>query len=111
MAKLIDREELLNNRPEYFNPQMEDEIKSARHQGWNNCNSYYYDLIIKQPTVDTERHAHWIIKYDMGEPVGAICSNCESEIGYDRNGYFSETNELYCHNCGCKMDEATNNDG
>ena len=42
---------------------------------------------------------------DMGEPVGAICSNCESEIGYDRNGYFSETDELYCHNCGCKMDE------
>lgn len=62
-------------------------------------------------TVDIKRHAHWIIQYDMGEPVGAICSNCKNEIGYNRNGYFSETDELYCHNCGCKMDEVTNNDG
>lgn len=37
MADSIDRQELLNNRPEYLNPQMEDEIKSARHQGWNDC--------------------------------------------------------------------------
>lgn len=41
MDDLIDRKELLNNRPEYLNPQMEDEIQSARHKGWNDCNSYY----------------------------------------------------------------------
>lgn len=45
MVDLINRKELLNNRPEYLNPRMEDEIQSARHQGWNDCNSYYYDLI------------------------------------------------------------------
>lgn len=53
MTEFIDREELLNSRPEYLNPQMKDEIKSARHQGWNDCNSYYYNIIIEQPTVDT----------------------------------------------------------
>lgn len=66
MADLIDRQELLNNRPEYLNPQMEDEIQSARHKGWNDCNSYYYDLIIKQPKADTEQHAQ--MKKD--------CKNC-----------------------------------
>lgn len=55
MTDFIDREELLNNRPEYLNPQMEDEMQSARHRGWNDCNGYYYDLIIKQPKVDTEQ--------------------------------------------------------
>ena len=33
MADLIDREELLNNRPEYYNQQMEDEIQNARQKG------------------------------------------------------------------------------
>lgn len=31
MIDSIDREELLNNRPEYLNPRMEDEIQSAKH--------------------------------------------------------------------------------
>lgn len=56
MDDLIDREELLNNRPEHLNPQMEDEIQSARHKGWNDCNSYYYDLIIGQPQADTSNY-------------------------------------------------------
>lgn len=56
MDDLIDRKELLNNRPEYLNPKMEDEIQSARHKGWNDCNSYYYDLIIKQPKADTSNY-------------------------------------------------------
>lgn len=81
MADLIDREELLNNRPEYLNPQMEDEIASAGHQGWNDCNSYYYDLIIKQPTIDTERHAHWEQPSYFYEDNGIFqCSNCKEEF-------------------------------
>lgn len=56
MDDLIDRKELLNNRPEYLNPKMEDEIQSARHKGWNDCNSYYYDLIVKQPKADTSNY-------------------------------------------------------
>nr|DAV45687.1 MAG TPA: hydrogenase/urease nickel incorporation protein [Caudoviricetes sp.] len=101
MADLIDREELLNNRPEYLNPQMEDEIKSARHQGWNDCNSYYYDLIIKQPTVETVKHAHWIVVGgDLEIFADCKCSAC---------GYIYTFNEYniynYCPYCGAKMDE------
>lgn len=101
MADLIDRQELLNNRPEYLNPQMEDEIKSVRHQGWNDCNSYYYDLIIKQPKVDTEQHAHWIkerVENMIYPCYRRFCSVCKmySPLSYEYN---------YCPHCGCKMDE------
>lgn len=106
MANLIDREELLNNRPEYRNPQMEDEIKSARHQGWNDCNSYYYDLIIKQPTVETVKHAHWIkekVKYPWYRRIypwqKLFCSNCKMHLPLGLK------HSNYCPHCGCKMEE------
>lgn len=111
MADLIDRKELLNNRPEYLNPQMEDEIKSARHQGWNDCNSYYYDLIIKQPKVDKERHAHWEQSSYFDEENNVFqCSNCKEEFVLI-SGSPKENEYEYCPHCGCKMDEVTNNDG
>lgn len=90
-----------------------DEADGEIHIGFSSSNLDVISDFLKEFFINNnaERHAHWIIKYDMGEPVGAVCSNCESEIGYDRNGYFSETDELYCHKCGCKMDEVTNNDG
>lgn len=108
MDDLIDRQELLNNRPEYLNPQMEDEIESARHKGWNDCNSYYYNLIIKQPTVDTEQHAHW--KEDGIDPYDDCafykCTNCNrllifsiDDLTPDEYGY------RYCPFCGCKMEK------
>lgn len=59
--------------------------------------------IDEQPTVDTERHARW--EYVS---CGVIrCSNCIMLIGqrFDGNGY------NYCPNCGCRMNEVTNNDG
>lgn len=103
MTDLIDRQELLNNRPEYLNPQMEDEIKSATHQGWNDCNSYYYDLIIKQPKADTEQHAHWNDNFSFKSNAKRvdICSCCKSAIyrDVDSNKY------NYCPYCGAKMDE------
>lgn len=110
MIDSIDREELLNNRPEYLNPRMEDEIQSAKHKGWNECNSYYYNLITKQPKVDTVRHAHWIkekVKYPWYRRIypwqRLFCSNCKthSPLGLEHN---------YCPNCGCKMDEVTSSD-
>lgn len=106
MDNLIDREELLNNRPEYLNPQMEDEIASARHRGWNDCNSYYYNLITEQPTVDTEQHAHWI-KEKVKDKIypwyrrtyyRLVCSNCKMHSPLDLG-------HNYCPNCGYKMDE------
>ena len=110
MDDLIDRKELLNNRPEYLNPQMEDEIKSARHQGWNDCNSYYYDLIIKQPTVETVKHAHWKQPSYFDEENGVFkCSNCKEEFVLI-SGSPKENEYEYCPHCGCKMDEVTDKD-
>lgn len=103
MNNLIDREELLNNRPEYRNPQMEDEIQSARHQGWNDCNSYYYNLITEQSTVDTERYAHWEQPSYLDEENNVFqCSNCKEEFVLI-SGSPKENGYNYCPHCGCKM--------
>ena len=107
MTDLIDRKELLNNRPEYFNPQMEDEINSARHQGWNDCNSYYYDLIIKQPTVETVKHAHWIENKYCGY---YSCSNCGGIGTANGMSPIEDCHLNYCPYCGAKMDEETDKD-
>ena len=48
--RLIDAKELLNERPETLNPNMNDEIKSAYNKGWNACNSEWISLIDEQPT-------------------------------------------------------------
>ena len=48
--RLIDAKELLNERPESLNPNMNDEIKSAHNKGWNACNSKWISLIDEQPT-------------------------------------------------------------
>lgn len=50
MSRLIDAEELINERPENLNPNMDDEIKSAYNKGWNSCNSEWFSLIKEQPT-------------------------------------------------------------
>lgn len=47
---LIDKKELLNERPEMLNPNMNDGIKSAYNKGWNACNSEWVSLIDEQPT-------------------------------------------------------------
>lgn len=48
----IDRFELLQSRPENLNENMEDEIKSAEHRGWNKCNSEWWEIVTEQPRVD-----------------------------------------------------------
>lgn len=47
---LIDNRELLNERPENLNPNMNDDIKSSYNKGWNACNSEWISLIKEQPT-------------------------------------------------------------
>ncbi len=98
MPDYIDREALLNNRPEYLNTGMDDEWLNDIHAGWNMCNKEYYDLIKNMPTIDVveQKHGHWEMSVD---PDGAMpyCSNC---LGTPR----SATKEKYCPNCGAKMD-------
>ena len=47
---LIDKRELLNERPENLNHNMNDDIKSSYNKGWNACNSEWISLIKEQPT-------------------------------------------------------------
>lgn len=61
MNRLIDAEELINERPENLNPDMNDEIKSAYNKGWNSCNSEWISTIKEQP-----------IAYDIDKVIGQL---------------------------------------
>ena len=67
---LIDKKELLNERPEMLNPNMNDGIKSAYNKGWNACNSEWISLIDEQPTA-----------YDIDEVVKQLKENYLYSIG------------------------------
>ena len=92
MADLIDRERLLNSR-----------VYSTR-SGKPNYEKMLKNLvndILTAPTVDTERHAHWIV---VGGDLGYVSCKC-SACGY--TGCFDDESEPcnYCPECGYKMDE------
>ena len=92
MIDLIDRERLLNSR-----------VYSTR-SGKPNYEKMLKNLvndILTAPTVDTERHAHWIV---VGGDLGYVDCKC-SACGY--TDCFDDESELYnyCPECGKKMDE------
>lgn len=79
-----------------------------------NIESYTYfsikNLVMFQPAVDTERHAHWEQHFYFDEENGVFqCSNCKEEFVLI-SGSPKENEYNYCPHCGCKMDEVTNND-
>lgn len=97
MAKLIDDEKLLAVIEEHCYT-LCDRFNST-DKGMFLCG--IKQAINEQPTVDTERHAHWIKEKveDITYPwYRRFCSNCKmhSPLGREHN---------YCPNCGCKMDE------
>ena len=67
---LIDKKELLNERPEMLNPNMNNGIKSAYNKGWNACNSEWISLIDEQPTA-----------YDINEVVKQLKEKYLYSIG------------------------------
>lgn len=67
---MIDAKELLNERPETLNPNMNDEIKSAYNKGWNACNSEWISLIDEQPTA-----------YDIDKVVEQLEENYSCDVG------------------------------
>lgn len=98
MAKLIDDEKLLAVIEEHCYT-LCDRFNST-DKGMFLCG--IKQAINEQPTVDTERHAHWIKEKveDITYPwYRRFCSNCKMHsLGREHN---------YCPNCGCKMDEKT----
>ena len=67
---LIDKRDLINNKPEMLNPNMNDEIESAYNKGWNACNSEWISLIDEQPTA-----------YDVNEVVKQLKEKYLYSIG------------------------------
>ena len=57
------------------------------------------NLVMLQPAVDTERHAHW----EFVKPLIRKCSKC----GYLSSDVLYSNCFNYCPNCGSKMDEKT----
>ena len=103
MAKLIDGEKLLAVIEEHCYT-LCDRFNST-DKGMFLCG--IKQAINEQPTVDTERHAHWGI---WDEDTNTYeCSNCKNPFTLlegtpEQNTYF------YCPYCGCRMDEVINNE-
>lgn len=88
-----------------------DETDGEIHKGFSSYNldviSYFLKECFIKNNDDAERHAHWIkekVENITNLCYRRFCSNCkmQSPLSCEHN---------YCPNCGCKMDEVTNNDG
>ena len=98
MSDYIDRKKLLKKKKYSFQTEFG---AFPRHDNFIKLSD-----IRSMPTVDTEKHAHWIpLHSDVGYAT-AKCSNCfdsksENFICVDNESDFYP----YCPFCGAKMDE------
>lgn len=108
MADYINREGLINNRPEGRNPKQIS--KEEYNKGWNDCRSAFYTLIKDMPAADVApvRHGKWLEWFPgdctlimTGEEMLYRCSSCNAKYP-DVEGY------KHCPNCGAKMDYSSN---
>ena len=91
MSRLIDADELIEEIDEYAHtPINSAKMKIGERAIIEDCKG----IINSMPTVNTEKHGHWVWSED--EEVWK-CSLCE--LGDD----FLISN--YCKDCGAKMDE------
>lgn len=93
MAEYIEREALLNNRPEGRNP-----IQTGKQEynlGWNDCRHAFVECILGEPAADVApvRHGRWV----FGGDGCVVCSECDEEEPNDNH-------RNYCPNCGVRMD-------
>jgi hypothetical protein len=92
MSRLIDADDLLE-RMKFFKDS----------GGYTNWELLAFEMVDASPTVDGERHGHWISDRLCSTNGGTYgvrrCSNCE----YYCNDYGDKWN--YCPHCGALMDE------
>lgn len=102
MAKLIDDEKLLAVIEEHCYT-LCDRFNST-DKGMFLCG--IKQAINEQPTVDTERHAHWIELPTYANEIYKVykCSSCERILIVDIDNGQTLDDYPYCH-CGCKMDK------
>lgn len=96
---LISRSALLNQRPEYLNPDHVDIEKALFAKGWNACNSEYYSLITDSAALEAEpvRHARWLPTNDDNKK---LCSRCDV---IHLIAQYPHGQANYCPNCGANM--------
>ena len=86
---LIDKRELLNERPENLNPNMNDDIKSAYNKGWNACNSEWTSLIEELTTA-----------YDIDEVIEQLADEAVNQVEFFtddyRDDYYRGAYAAYC---------------
>lgn len=106
MADLIDRDKLLKDAQ--FSATVSGPRSTAKEVGQAilDVGNYIINIIKKEPTVDTERHAHWEQSSYFDEENNVYqCSSCKEEFVLI-SGSPKENGYEYCPHCGCKMDEA-----
>lgn len=100
MAEYIERNELINNRPEMRNPHQTG--KEEYNAGWNDCVEAFLDAIKDQSAADVEpvKHGEW--KYiKSGEGVFDYYFEC-SECHANTPNKAYPTNPDFCPHCGSK---------
>ena len=101
MDEYIEREGLINNRPEGKNPKQFG--KEEYNKGWNDCRSAFYALIDDMPAADVApvRHGRWLKgSYVCGETEWK-CSSCK-----ETEWRTSSARLKYCPFCGAKMEDS-----
>lgn len=92
---MIDEKTLIQNRPENLNDRMDDELKSANHKGWNECNSYWINIICSQPKV-----GDWVLCSERlpgnAKHKGAFCPKYQIMTEYGvTEGWYNPDHESW----------------
>ncbi len=102
MADLIDRDKLLEDAQ--FNVAVSGPRSTAKEVGQAilDVSNYIINIIKKEPTVETVKHAHWIEDEYCGYYA---CSNCDGIGTANGMSPIEDCHLNYCPYCGAKMDE------
>ena len=92
--RLIDADELMNGFAELVNNKNLIFMTASQ----------VMEMLDKVPTVDTEKHGHWIIHEKWHKHKRYIVCEC-SACGKSSGGNYKTT--PYCSMCGAKMDEVS----
>ena len=107
--KLIDSDNLYNDINNYALKYMSerDTWKLSELEIMRQMLEWTLKIVSTAPTIEPEKHGHWI--YDGSTSIGDYfkCSECNAHIFLDESWKVSfkhvSDRKRYCHNCGAKM--------